>query len=716
MPQGAAPGSHGPQQGLADSVAGVYAASFHYACSKVTHHARWSDKLSTRLIFALLFTVCCLRVWSWHTSASVIHLCVDARHQLGGAIRSVKAREDGTALLDVQLLPDNTCAALAGSRVRLSWRPPRPDLAVGQRVALEAKLRSPWGTSNPGGFDYRQWLLGQNYAATGYVIRGRALDPPPMRPPPGLTLVHAELIDALTSGNRSNVAAADWQLMRRTGTVHLLVISGLHVGVVAGFVYLVGYALLRTAGSLSPWPPRLVAWVCVSIAVCSLIIYSGADPPVVRAGVTVTLASACLLAQRHLPWWRSLTYVALGAVFVRPEIVLRQGFWLSYGAVVCLLWAFAQYERRLSAVRGFVSAQGVLAVGMAPGLALTVGAQPLIAPFANLLVVPVVSLVAVPAAFAGSILHDGFTARQAGELVLRAADMSLALVWAVLDRMRDLLPEIGFQDSWRVVLAVLGAGLCCLPLSRRQRLMALFACLPMLLPNVTGLRHGEFRVTVLDVGQGSAAIIDTHQHRLVVDAGARYPSGFSMGEAVVVPALLATGPSQLDKMLISHLDIDHAGGMPAVLDRFPATRREACVDGGRWIWDGVVFTMLSVADARSRNDASCTLLVQNGRRAVYFAGDIERNAERQLRSRLPAQVDLLIAPHHGSRTSSSAAFVRHLAPRHVVFSAGRRNRYRHPHAEVVKRYQEAGAVLWTTGELGALVWDSSRAERIVSDR
>ncbi len=610
------------------------------------------------------------RVTVWYLQASETPPCVSGAHELTLEIQGVQRRGDGALLLEAVSTSAAACPALERARLRLSWYRPAPELYPEAIVHAEVRLKAPWGTANPGGFDYRLWLIGRGYAATGYIARMISVHRNPQPPSDQLaSYQHGGMLRALVSGDRSGISDAEWVVLRKTGTVHLMVISGLHVGVFSGLVYLLVGLIARPLGPWLPCQPRTCGLLGAAFAVLALVIHTGADPPVVRAGAMVGVYSVCTLMRRRLAWWRMLAAIGVMAVMAQPGVVLRHGFWLSYAAVACLLWIFAQDWRPLTRVRAMIAAQACLALALAPWLGATVAQQPLIAPLANLLTVPVISLATVPAALLGSLLQgiEQLAPLSAGMLLL--ADFTLVLAFELLERLAERLPAVGYQDGWRLLLGAAGAAGLMLPLQRRQRLLCVFACLPLLLPNGTDVRYGHFRISVLDVGQGSAAIVDTARHRLLVDAGPAFPSGFSMGDAVVLPALAATGPRRLDRFVLSHADIDHAGGLDAVVSEFPALDAPACRDGDAWLWDGVRFDVLQASAAASRNDASCTLLIGNAGSAVYLSGDIGRTVEKQLLPRLPASVDVLVAPHHGSRSSSSLAFVRHLDPRHVIFSA-----------------------------------------------
>ncbi len=664
-------------------------------------------------------TRCALWMWAaFHPPA-----CLEtADHHLVVQLLAVKTGGSGVSLLDAKILDVLTpnCHMLRAERIRLSWYFPDEGVQAGDILRAEVRLRKPWGAKNPGGFDYGLWLLGQGYRASGYLraVHASNVERRALRPKlriPATRYVYGSLLNALALGVRDGVSDQSWALFRETGTIHLMVVSGLHVGVFAGFIYLLaGFAFRLLTTLPPPWHAHNAASMMSLLGVALLVYQTGMQAPVLRAALMVGVVIVLLMCARTAQWWRVILLVALVCVVLLPRMVLQQGFWLSYAAVAVLLFFFGQRYPRQTWVRGFVSCQAVLLVGLTPWLGVTAGEVPLISPIANLLVVPLMSLLTIPLAMAGALLLNIVPAL--GHLLLSIADISLAPVMYLLESLRDQLGSSGYFAARAALQGMLAGIVLMLPVSWKLRGVALLISLSLFLSKPVLLPHGEFRVTVLDVGQGSAALVDTARHRLVVDTGPAFRSGFDTGASVVIPALRSTGPDRLDRILISHADNDHAGGAAAVAARYPTARLiglgAACPDGLRWQWEGVDFAVLSDRTARTRNDASCTLLVSNPRRSVYFSGDIGQRVERRLLPRLPSGVDLLLAPHHGSTTSSSPRFVHHLCPRMVVYPAGRLNRFGHPRPEVVARYQRIGAVAATTGLDGAVMWRSDRPARL----
>lgn len=678
----------------------------------------------------------CLRVSLWYLDAQTIPACLPAsNHDLQVVVNARKSAGDSqTLVLDVTVVDVglNGCDALQNQRLRLSWYFNEFVPAVGSQLQISAKLRAPWGTKNPAGFDYGLWLIGQGYRGAGYIKSAQMVSAEVPAGPARLIIeagryVNTNLLNAILLGQRDAVSDEQWRLFRDTGTIHLMVISGLHVGVFAGVIFLMSFSLLRVL----PWHqviptasvgvmPRFLALGCSVMAVGLLVYQTGATAPVVRAALMATAIAVTFIVLRQISWWRGFGLLALVALILQPAIFVQQGFWLSYAAVASLLVYFAPRQGALTWVRGLVICQGVLFVGLLPWLGITVGEFPLISPLANLIVVPLMTLVTIPVGITGAVISNIGVFEGLAHGCLLIADFSVSVVLVLLKLCRGAAPSVGYFSVSVGLCAWVAFLIMTLPIRMKHKLLTLLGWIPVLLPVTSDVPLGEFRVIALDVGQGSSAIVDTHRHRLVVDAGAAYPGGYSLGEAVVLPALRATGADRVDLLLVSHSDNDHAGGMAALVARYPGTQmlglHRPCKDGERWVWDGVVFRTNLDSTGQTTNDRSCTLHISNGRESVYLSGDIGKSVERSMFARLPRNVDLLLAPHHGSANSSSVVFVNRLRAKIVVFSAGRDNRYRHPRPEIVERYQRRGAQVFITGLQGAVTWRSDAPTKVRSER
>lgn len=622
---------------------------------------------------------------------------------------------------------------LVGRCLRLSWYDPPACLARGQIWRVQAIVKRPWSYANPGGFDYERWLLGARIDGTGWIRGGELLlDPAPSRlagirgrlaaAVEAAPLQHPGLLLALLLGRAGGVPEPVWDLLRATGTVHLMVVSGLHVSLAAAAGMMLAGWLVRLAPQLPLWlNARQAGCLGGGLAATAYAVVAGAGLPAVRALLMAGAGLLLLCGGRSRSAGAALLLVLAAVLLVEPLAVHRQGFWLSFAAVAVLIVCFARPAGG-GRWRAAVAAQLGLSVGLLPLVAVFTGSLPWTGLAANLLAVPALTLAVVPLTLAGGLAALAWQPAAAGLWAL--ADRALAgiLIWL---QWLGGLPAATAAGGTGALLAAQLAGLWWLlrPVPARRLLVLMCAVLP-LAPRLVALPHGAFRVLALDVGQGTAVLVDTRRHRLLYDTGPRYPGGFETGSAVVVPSLLATGPPRLDTLILSHDDLDHTGGAAAVQAALaprrvlggPATPAADC-HGKRWAWDGVRFEVLRIVrppDADD-NDASCILRVDDGRYSLLIAGDISRRVEASLVRTLAAggrRVDLLFAPHHGSGTSSSRSLVRVARPALVFVSAGHDNRFGHPHPDVVRRYADVGAPLLITGREGALMWDSAHPDEV----
>ena len=659
---------------------------------------------------------------------------------------------------------------IAIKKILISWYG-KDNLRPGQRWQLLARLRQPRGFVNPRAFDYQLWLHQQGYGASGYV---RTSYPPiKLQNKPFLSLDYLleapliysselrtrlrERIDradlsprgravilALTIGDKQRLSNW-WHDLARMGIVHLLVISGLHIGLIALLGTVIGGGLLRVyilfghllnrAGLCSsvkslPW----IAPLCGLLAAFLYSLLAGFSLPTQRALIAVLVIVAARLSYRKIPPLLCMTWALLLIAISQPLAVLSAGFWLSFTAVGLLIWWFVPWQSTVrrsgffgSAWRRTASAQLALLAAMSVPLLLFLGKVSWLAPLVNLQAIPWVSFITVPLSLLGALMPSNSLA----ELLWQWADGSIAALWWWL----ELIPEQwGFivfplAISPQLLAAVILAGLSLLlPRGLVARFIGLVPLLVLLL-----FRHPDIplRITVLDVGQGLAITVETQNHTLVYDSAVEYSKQFSAGSGIIAPYLWQQGRGRIDTTVISHEDADHSGGFASLQKVLPSERLlvgpavnyssqvvldsqvSVCSAGQNWLWDNIKFQVLAT-DSRpdQGNNSSCVLLIsfQNARARpvnILLPGDIERSGELAL-LRLPAlentALDLLVAPHHGSKTSSTPNFVQQLAPKHVIFSAGYRHHFGHPHPSVQDRYRDVGAVLWNTGEQGAITF------------
>lgn len=624
--------------------------------------------------------------------------------------------------------------------VQLSSYEPLP-LTPGQRWRWQVRLRRPHGFSNPGAYDYEAWLLQQRVAALGYVRNtksaellahnsGRFVEGLRHRLLQALEEVGGEfaqlpLVMALSVGEGSRIPVQDWELFNRTGTSHLMVISGSHITLVAGLCLWLARRLWCLSSRLPLlWPAPFAASSLALLGAWFYTALAGFNLPAQRALAMSALTFGAVLLRRQHSLWQVLLTALVLILVLDPLAPQLPGFWLSFVAVAVLTLALLREDKGSGWWRWLwqlVRSQGYVSIALLPLTALLFQQVSWSAPLVNLIAIPLIGFIAVPlsllslllAAMAPTWAHPvlWLTDAALGHYMdgLRSFDAALPTPLLTLPR---LLP-IG-----QCLLILLSVTLL---LSRRfwQRI-AWLACLPaiLLLREEAALPHGLVRIDILDVGQGNAVLVSTSHHHLLYDTGPRYSERFEAGSASVLPVLRHHGMSTLDRVVVSHADGDHAGGLDAILAAFPgalyqssdlslfpdSVRHEVCREGERWIWDGVEFEMLApFGKLISRNDGSCVLRIKVGEQVALLTGDIERAREHGLLARgLSGPVTLLMAPHHGSATSSSPAFLDALRPEHVVFTTAYLNRYGHPAPSVVDRYTRMGTRQWYTMKSGAL--------------
>ena len=623
--------------------------------------------------------------------------------------------------------------------VRLSWYQNRQALRPGERWRLKVRLKRPHGYMNPGGFDYESWLFQNRLRATGYVVDSQdnvRLRPAGRFSPAALRFALREqlrralgsdplagFVPALAVGDRSGLNAAQWDTLTATGTNHLIAISGLHIGLVAGLVYLL---LLRSWGTLQALAPALlgglpalrVAAVCAMLAALGYALLAGFALPTQRALIMLWVYFGMKLYNHTVPLGEVLGMALLAALLLDPCAPMAASFWLSFGAVAVIFYGIGyrvHLQRRRFREWGRV--QYIVTLGLAPALALYYQQLPLFSLLANLFAVPWVSFIVIPLVFGGCLLLCVGV-----DWLLELALVSLHALWRVLEFIAawefQLLP-VAQPDVLTLVVISLGILILLLPRGSAPRWLGLVWLAPLFFPAKPGPAFGAVEMSVLDVGQGLAVVVRTQQHNLLYDAGPAYPSGFNTGAAVVVPFLRHAGVGALDLLVQSHGDNDHIGGLPEVLDevpvmrvissvpgRVPHARVAECRDGQSWRWDGVEFRVLHPQEAvdMSANDRSCVLQVRAGGRSLLLSGDIEKRAEQSLLQQHGAHLksELLVVPHHGSKTSSTPDFVAAVSPTIAVFPAGYRNRFGLPDKDVLARYREQGARLFSTAQGGMI--------------
>ncbi|GAB1596231.1 DNA internalization-related competence protein ComEC/Rec2 [Lysobacter claricitrinus] len=627
----------------------------------------------------------------------------------------------------------STLPAVTDRALRLSWYDGRggdaPALRAGERWRLTVRLRAPRGLRNPGGADGEMHAFADRLAATGYVRAGARLDTASglqgwrdavsTRIGSAVANPSSRFVRALALGDTRGLTDTDWTTLRADGLTHLVAISGFHVGMVGSVCAL----LMRLVWWLVPgFGRRMPARHATAIAgLAGAIAYaaaSGFSLPTVRTLLMIAVVAAAQLSRRAIGMAQVLAVAAIAMLVVDPLSVLSAGFWLSFAGVAWLLWCMPRSGT--SAVRELAKAQAVATVGLLPLTVVLFGQASLAGPVANLLAVPLWSLVVAPLSVAGVALEAIHPAL--GALVWRLAAWAFDLAWPLFDRLAHTPLSLWYvpePSPLAIIPALMAAAWWLMPRGTPGKALAFVLWLPLLWPGRHAPADGDVEATAIDVGQGLSVLVRTRSHALLYDMGPAVPDGFDAGERAVIPVLRARGVSRLDRMLVSHADMDHVGGLVAVRREMPATDLQApdgsgvdgsrpCIAGQEWTWDGVRFVLLHPPPQFPylANDSSCVLRIESRHGVVLLTGDISSLVETRLVAADPAAVraDVVFVAHHGSRHSSDDAFVRATGAREAVFSTGHANRFHHPADEVVDRWRAAGAHTWNTADEGAVTF------------
>ena len=709
----------------------------------------WLAALALLLVILASFVQ---RSRAWLTPATVLlggfvyaSLCAHAvmAHRLQGAPASGAEFEVNATIVDLPKrierqtrlsLRLDASAQLGGVRnVRVGFYGEAP-LRAGERWQMRLKLRRPHGEVNPGGFDFERAAAANQIDAVGYIVKLG----PQLQPAQGIVALRERLSDqiaaalpeprerallqALSVGDIRGLTDADWDLMRASGITHLIAISGLHVTLLAtlgaGFAY--GFCWLFPKVTRRIPRPQLCAAVGLFCAT-GYALLAGFGVPAQRTLLMLAALLLGILFKRVQTLWQGFALALLAVLLADPLVVLSPGAWLSFSAVALLIIVFGQRFPKLSWWRELVAAQLLMTLGLLPLSLVFFGQASLAAPLANLIAVPLVSLVIVPIVLAATVLLLCAQAALAAPLLKLAA-----LFWHWLLALLTTIstPAVMTQyfappSAIALVLAVVGVLLLFSPRGVALRHYAWILLLPMLIPKLTEpVAAGEFRLTLFDVGQGLSALVQTTHHTLLFDAGPGDPESSNAGESIVVPSLRALGVNQLDLIILSHADADHAGGLAAVRRSFHSpvstsasekiTDSLACMAGQKWHWDGVEFAVLHPNPGLPylANQSSCVLKIQSqiSTASALLPGDIDAVIESRL---LRTQTDqlsasLLVSPHHGSAGSSSVEFLAAVKPSIVLYPSGYANRFDFPRQLTRDRVQSVGAQEHITGDQGAL--------------
>ncbi len=673
---------------------------------------------------------------------------------------------------------------------RISLLYPSNDLVQvfkpGQYLELKVKLKQIHGLKNPHGFDVEEWMYIQNYDAQGTIQKGsiKLLDKShhdfkttfellrfyirqKIQKSLGQDAPYVGVMSALVIGDQQMIHPEDWKVFSQTGIGHLISISGLHVTMLAGFGAWVGLLFVKRT-RLIYWQPAQYFASCIGFLTAFMYTWlAGFQIPAQRTTFMVGIAALAMYLGRNLHtmdiWFWSLFIV----LTCHPWAVYSPGFWLSFGAVLAMIFALPQNQQRVididllfieklkNSLGEAARVQAVVTIALIPLTLYWFYQISLISPLANAIAIPVVSFLVTPFAMLGAFLPWFL------------GDMFLWIGHAIFSLLMILIRPLAQWEwssiagakpqGWHLLLSLMGVVICIRPgiliESWKSRMFGFVMCLTLFIPKEylpSQIPYGELEMTVWDIGQGNAVLIQTKSHRLLFDTGPTSFGKFDPGEKIIIPHLKAEGIPRIDQLVISHQDADHIGGLKYLLENFSIQKvigsispdhqvqqlfkknkvfLEKCQVGQSWHWDGIDFYIWHPdleQDAKSQykmtkpNDMSCVVEVRLPNHSIWLTGDVEKSAERFIAKRLMEdQAELqeiqkrnliLMAPHHGSKTSSTPIFLELLDPEYAFSQTGYKNRYQHPHQDIVNRYQDGKIDLLDTVKTGAQIWRTEGAQ------
>lgn len=622
---------------------------------------------------------------------------------------------------------------------RLFWPRAAERLNEGDKIEALVKLEPPWHLANPGGFDQQKQFFIEGIRAKGKVVAMNVVHPSHQRSITRLRqLLNDQMasiladkpllgvIQATTLGLYKNITPYQWQIFQMTGTTHAIAISGLHISLVAilfgGFVTFVAKRITRLT---LLFPARFYGAVAAMLSATLYCAIAGFSIPTQRSLAMILVGLYALLTRQKILSWDLLALAWLAIGLFDPLATLQMGFWLSFGCVAALIYGGSQVG---STWRKWIMPQLIVFVGLLPMGVLFFHQTSLISPIANFIALPVINFFVIPPSLLALILMQ--ISVPLAEWSLNIAHGALYFIWQILEKLTHIPYGVWYAGDVPVLscgLALIGVIILLAPKGFPGKQLGWFGLLPMLCYHPPATKEGEFQLTLLDVGQGLAAIIKTRNHVLMYDAGPQYGRDSDAGKRVIKPYLQTQQIHKIDRIIISHGDLDHRAGLNSVYDLLQGDIYSSepnrltqfaklCQELTTWEWDGVRFMMLNQAgsQAKNRNDRSCVLKVMTQKHSVLLTGDIEKGAESQLLALTPDLLasSIIVVPHHGSLTSSSIEFVKQVGAKYALYPVGFGNRYGFPKTDILRRYQDYGSRNIVVSQSGALIFELNNEDEL----
>lgn len=620
-------------------------------------------------------------------------------------------------------------------KLSLSWYYPRQSVVAHQKCQLKVRLKRHWRYANPGSVDRERQMFLQGIGARGYVREGEcqqtlaASSKESFRARliqnfsrESVAYKNFGLMQALTFGVREDIQHVQWEVLRVTGTTHLLAISGLHLSAICFVVFVLASRLARLSATICERIPAQCFAAIFAMIAASLYAYlAGFSIPTQRALIMVFVGLGAVLLRKPVVQISLLATALLMVLLWNPLSVLHIGFWMSFLAVL-FIFIILKSNNGFPKFLTILRIQLYLAAALLPLSMWFFSYGSLIAPIVNLIAIPYVSFLLLPLLLLAQLLFVAGV--DISVYIFTFSDLLFEGLWWWLTACAELpFASILYSPT---LLGIVAYELGLLMLMQARGLPARFLSLIFLsalfLVREDVVNEDQLRVTVLDVGQGLAVMVETANHTLLYDAGPRFPSGFNTGTAVVLPYMQKRNIDHVDKVIISHNDNDHAGGVHALLNagvvkklivsnqrnRYSMISTDYCREGDEWRWGETQFRILHPPNEwqSNSNNRSCVVQIVHPAGTILLSGDIEAATERRLIAEYGDKLrsELLLVPHHGSSSSSSRRFLARVRPQTAVFSVGYRNRYSFPHAKITSRYQSIGTELVDTIRQGAVTF------------
>lgn len=686
--------------------------------------------------------------FGWAYQKASQRLSWSLRPALWGQALQVKGTITGLSVwhqktLRVDLIAESLNGEKLGNapQFRLFWPHATSFLQEGDKIEAIVKLEPPWHLANPGCFDQQKQLFIEGIRAKGKIIAMKAVI---VSDKGSITKLRQALneqmalllpdkpllgvIQATTLGLYKNITPRQWQVFQITGTTHAIAISGLHISLVAilfgGMITLIAKRLTF----LTIWyPAKFYGAFTAMVSATAYCALAGFAIPTQRSLAMILVALFALVTRQKVMSFDLLALAWLGIGFFDPLATLQLGFWLSFGCVAALIYG-GTHASSASFWRKWIMPQMIVFIGLLPMGVLFFHQVSLLSPLANFIALPIINFFVIPPSLLAIVLMK--ISIPIATLALNIAHAALYFIWHILEKIADCpfgVWQPGDIPVFSCFLSLIGVVILLAPKGLPGRQFGWFGLLPMICYQPVSIKEGECRLTLLDVGQGLAVVIQTRNHVLLYDVGPQYGKENDAGKRVIRPYLRAQQIKKIDRIIISHGDLDHRAGLNSLEDLLqgeiftsePHRLRQLsklCEALTEWEWDGVRFKMLNQmgSAAKNRNDRSCVLKVMTQKQSVLLTGDIEKGAEDHLLATSPELLTstLVVVPHHGSLTSSSIPFVKQVGAKYALYPVGMGNRYGFPKSEILKRYRQFGSENIVVAQSGALIFQLNNEDEL----